>query len=149
MYEKFQFCKKSIFLCSVYLSFHYLMIKIYGYTNLMLNLIYLSGDTSYPGRAKLKHLVESGDIVCSLSDTSLAQSLIPARVIMHIDMDCFFVSVGLRNRPELIGGCLTSLYLSFPPSPSPPPPSSVPHSLPSLPHVSCILIWIASLFLSE
>lgn len=23
--------------------------------------------------------------------------------IMHIDMDCFFVSVGLRNRPELIG----------------------------------------------
>ena len=24
-------------------------------------------------------------------------------VIMHIDMDCFFVSVGLRNRPELRG----------------------------------------------
>lgn len=24
-------------------------------------------------------------------------------VIMHIDMDCFFVSVGLRNRPELKG----------------------------------------------
>lgn len=22
-------------------------------------------------------------------------------VVMHIDMDCFFVSVGLRNRPEL------------------------------------------------
>lgn len=22
---------------------------------------------------------------------------------MHIDMDCFFVSVGLRNRPDLIG----------------------------------------------
>lgn len=24
-------------------------------------------------------------------------------VLMHIDMDCFFVSVGLRNRPELRG----------------------------------------------
>ncbi|XP_022099983.1 DNA repair protein REV1-like isoform X2 [Acanthaster planci] len=27
----------------------------------------------------------------------------PKRVIMHIDMDCFFVSVGLRNRPDLQG----------------------------------------------
>lgn len=26
-----------------------------------------------------------------------------AKTIMHIDMDCFFVSVGLRNRPELRG----------------------------------------------
>ncbi|KAG8258420.1 deoxycytidyl transferase [Homalodisca vitripennis] len=25
------------------------------------------------------------------------------KVVMHIDMDCFFVSVGLRNRPELKG----------------------------------------------
>eukprot|EP00092_Neocalanus_flemingeri_P019536 GFUD01021166.1.p1 GENE.GFUD01021166.1~~GFUD01021166.1.p1 ORF type:complete len:1198 (-),score=318.87 GFUD01021166.1:3570-7163(-) len=25
------------------------------------------------------------------------------KTVMHIDMDCFFVSVGLRNRPELIG----------------------------------------------
>lgn len=24
-------------------------------------------------------------------------------MVMHIDMDCFFVSVGLRNRPELKG----------------------------------------------
>ena len=27
----------------------------------------------------------------------------PAKTIMHIDMDCFFVSVGLRTRPELRG----------------------------------------------
>lgn len=26
-----------------------------------------------------------------------------AKFIMHIDMDCFFVSVGLRNRPDLVG----------------------------------------------
>lgn len=25
------------------------------------------------------------------------------RYIMHIDMDCFFVSVGIRNRPDLVG----------------------------------------------
>lgn len=25
------------------------------------------------------------------------------QVIMHIDMDCFFVSVGLRDRPDLRG----------------------------------------------
>ncbi|GLG94483.1 DNA repair protein REV1, partial [Gryllus bimaculatus] len=27
----------------------------------------------------------------------------PTKTIMHIDMDCFFVSVGLRNRPDLHG----------------------------------------------
>ena len=35
----------------------------------------------------------------------------PNKVIMHIDMDCFFVSVGLRDRPELIGNCY-SFYLA-------------------------------------
>lgn len=29
--------------------------------------------------------------------------VLPNSVIMHIDMDCFFVSVGLRNHPELRG----------------------------------------------
>lgn len=29
--------------------------------------------------------------------------ILPHSVIMHIDMDCFFVSVGLRNHPELRG----------------------------------------------
>lgn len=28
----------------------------------------------------------------------------PPRVVMHIDMDCFFVSVGLRSHPEHKGG---------------------------------------------
>ncbi|PSN51751.1 hypothetical protein C0J52_05266 [Blattella germanica] len=30
-------------------------------------------------------------------------SLVSGRVIMHIDMDCFFVSVGLRDKPHLQG----------------------------------------------
>ncbi len=71
------------------------------------NQLQAKGDTSYPGRAKLKRMVQTGEIVDSPSDVSLALSLIPPRVIMHIDMDCFFVSVGLRNRPELIGEYLS------------------------------------------
>ena len=37
-----------------------------------------------------------------VSSDDRAFSLLP-RLLMHIDMDCFFVSVCLRNRPELIG----------------------------------------------
>lgn len=28
---------------------------------------------------------------------------LPCRVLMHVDMDCFFASVSVRNRPELQG----------------------------------------------
>lgn len=38
--------------------------------------------------------------VMNLNVSSSAQK---SRIIMHIDMDCFFVSVGLRNHPELRG----------------------------------------------
>ena len=34
---------------------------------------------------------------------SSPNEMIPENVIMHIDMDCFFVSVGIRNRPDLKG----------------------------------------------
>ncbi|XP_043465500.1 DNA repair protein Rev1 [Leptopilina heterotoma] len=34
------------------------------------------------------------------TDSSPNETL-PENIIMHIDMDCFFVSVGIRNRPEL------------------------------------------------
>ncbi|XP_033208204.1 DNA repair protein REV1 [Belonocnema kinseyi] len=34
---------------------------------------------------------------------SSPSEILPENVIMHIDMDCFFVSVGIRNRPELKG----------------------------------------------
>ena len=36
-----------------------------------------------------------------LLESSLA--LCVCRVVMHVDMDCFFASVSVRNRPELQG----------------------------------------------
>lgn len=46
----------------------------------------------YPGLEKLKNVPSSHQ------DLPAGQ-----KIIMHIDMDCFFVSVALRERPELIG----------------------------------------------
>ncbi|KAF2888357.1 hypothetical protein ILUMI_17816, partial [Ignelater luminosus] len=48
-------------------------------------------DGKFPGRNKLKQL------------NGTAKFLKNEAFVMHIDMDCFFVSVGLRNRPELRG----------------------------------------------
>lgn len=56
--------------------------------------------TDYPGRQRLKKWVEQNRAKDMLSqDTELDF----AKSIMHIDMDCFFVSVGLVERPELCG----------------------------------------------
>jgi len=44
---------------------------------------------SFPARANLDRLRDSAGTI--------------KKTIMHIDMDCFFVSVGLRNRPDLVG----------------------------------------------
>lgn len=56
----------------------------------------------YSGREKLRHIVASRDNSerLILRETRRVARL---RVMMHIDMDCFFVSVALRNRPELKG----------------------------------------------
>lgn len=57
---------------------------------------------SYSGREKLRHVVASRDH----SEQSILKETVKVarlRVMMHIDMDCFFVSVALRNRPELKG----------------------------------------------
>lgn len=56
----------------------------------------------YSGREKLRHIVASRDNSerSILKETGRVARL---RVMMHIDMDCFFVSVALRNRPELKG----------------------------------------------
>lgn len=79
-------------------------------------------NKSYPGRMKLKNFKKNGlnhPAECSLpvnenlfdninddelfaEESSLAdENTKYKKIIMHIDMDCFFVSVGLRNRPEL------------------------------------------------
>uniref|UniRef100_A0A8C3TE07 DNA repair protein REV1 n=1 Tax=Chelydra serpentina TaxID=8475 RepID=A0A8C3TE07_CHESE len=49
----------------------------------------------FPGREKLKKL-KAGNV-------SVLSSSKHQRCIMHMDMDCFFVSVGIRNRPDLKG----------------------------------------------
>ncbi|XP_063809444.1 DNA repair protein REV1 isoform X2 [Pseudophryne corroboree] len=50
---------------------------------------------SFPGRERLKKMKLG---VTSASSFSKCQNC-----IIHVDMDCFFVSVGIRNRPELKG----------------------------------------------
>uniref|UniRef100_A0AAR5Q402 DNA repair protein REV1 n=1 Tax=Dendroctonus ponderosae TaxID=77166 RepID=A0AAR5Q402_DENPD len=47
----------------------------------------------FPGREKLVLRSAHGN----------AGPNVPASIVMHIDMDCFFVSVGLRKHPELKG----------------------------------------------
>ena len=41
--------------------------------------------------------------LCSSTIISPEEQSSNSRLVMHIDMDCFFVSVGLRNRPDLVG----------------------------------------------
>ncbi|KAM9173595.1 DNA repair protein REV1 isoform 6-T9 [Pangshura tecta] len=59
----------------------------------------------FPGREKLKKL-KAGRSALTIADTgnvSVLSSSKHQRCIMHMDMDCFFVSVGIRNRPDLKG----------------------------------------------
>ncbi|KAI4487975.1 hypothetical protein M0802_011634 [Mischocyttarus mexicanus] len=68
-------------------------------------------DGTFPGLEKLKKLKESqySNNSYSTEDDMFTPEerqnkiLKKEPVIMHIDMDCFFVSVGLRNRPNLRG----------------------------------------------
>lgn len=57
-------------------------------------------QTDYPGRQRLKDWTEQNRVKNKLFHDSELDS---GKVIMHIDMDCFFVSAGLVERPELQG----------------------------------------------
>ena len=63
------------------------------------NQLHAKGADSFPARNKLKALVETHRFGSDPETPCVKGS----RSIMHIDMDCFFVSVGLRNRPDLDG----------------------------------------------
>ena len=64
-----------------------------------------SKDSSFSGRYRLKQLMHSkelqGQNVLHVEKPKKSGKL--QHVVMHIDMDCFFVSVALRDRPDLIG----------------------------------------------
>uniref|UniRef100_A0A673TYB9 DNA repair protein REV1 n=1 Tax=Suricata suricatta TaxID=37032 RepID=A0A673TYB9_SURSU len=59
----------------------------------------------FPGREKLKKLKtgRSALVVTDTGNMSILSSPRHQSCIMHVDMDCFFVSVGIRNRPDLKG----------------------------------------------
>ncbi|GBP67440.1 DNA repair protein REV1 [Eumeta japonica] len=58
-----------------------------------------SSNFKFPARTQLRSNKTTSKIVPNYTEINFKGE----KVIMHIDMDCFFVSVGLRNRPELRG----------------------------------------------
>ncbi|XP_075857146.1 DNA repair protein REV1 isoform X1 [Microcebus murinus] len=58
----------------------------------------------FPGREKLKKMKTGRSaLVTDTGNMSVLSSPKHQSCIMHVDMDCFFVSVGIRNRPDLKG----------------------------------------------
>ncbi|KAM9347265.1 DNA repair protein REV1 [Symphorus nematophorus] len=58
-----------------------------------------AGATSFPGKERLRKSVAQQ----SADSRGTSASASVKSCILHVDMDCFFVSVGIRNRPELKG----------------------------------------------
>ncbi|XP_070607090.1 DNA repair protein REV1 isoform X2 [Erythrolamprus reginae] len=70
-----------------------------------INSIQKQNNASFPGREKFKKMKAGQSSVnnADLESTSFLNSAKHQCCIMHVDMDCFFVSVGIRDRPELKG----------------------------------------------
>lgn len=62
-----------------------------------------SSNFTFPVREELKRNILSANNFNNSSQLKFEKN----KVIMHIDMDCFFVSVGLRNRPDRTCSCNT------------------------------------------
>lgn len=58
-----------------------------------------SSSFLFPAREGLREKVLALNSIDNISVVNFEKN----EIIMHIDMDCFFVSVGLRNRPDLKG----------------------------------------------
>ncbi|XP_034550093.1 DNA repair protein REV1 isoform X2 [Notolabrus celidotus] len=58
-----------------------------------------AGGASFPGKERLRKSL--GQRLVDSQGTSASTSV--KSCIFHVDMDCFFVSVGIRHRPELKG----------------------------------------------
>lgn len=70
------------------------------------NLVDNHNSKTFSGRENLKSLLKNGSIPPvqkECDDTTTSDCKKNEHVIMHLDMDCFFVSVGLRKHPELRG----------------------------------------------
>ncbi|CAD0197901.1 unnamed protein product [Chrysodeixis includens] len=58
-----------------------------------------NSNFQFPARVQLKEKILNSNNFNTFTQLKFEKN----KVIMHIDMDCFFVSVGLRSRPELRG----------------------------------------------
>ncbi|XP_041128157.1 DNA repair protein REV1-like isoform X2 [Polyodon spathula] len=69
------------------------------------NMLQRQSNGLFPGREKIKKLSAERTSLL-FTDTGLPTPTGPQKrqtCIMHVDMDCFFVSVGIRDRPDLQG----------------------------------------------